>query len=145
MQLAGESSLSFLGAQVYGSLARIETDTAQRQRYLALGELSLAQGAVSHNFFVFCECAIHAALRAGEWAEAERFCDKLVAYTAKEPFPWADFIIARGRALSRVGRGETGEALLVTLESLHRQGKSAQANLYLPELVAALEQLRQTA
>ena len=145
LQLAGESSLSFLGAQVYGSLARIETDTAQRQRYLALGELSLAQGAVSHNFFVFCECAIHAALRAGEWAEAERFCDKLVAYTAKEPFPWADFIIARGRALSRVGRGETGEALLVTLESLHRQGKSAQANLYLPELVAALEQLRQTA
>ena len=142
LELAGDSGMPFIGAQVYGSLARIETDPDMRRRLLALGEKSLEQGAVSHNFFIFCECAIHASLKAGEWDEAERYCDKLGAYTAEEPFTWADFIMARGRALSRVGRGETGEALVATLESLHRQAAASQGKLYLAELAAALHSLR---
>ena len=139
LELAGESGMPFIGAQVYGSLARIESDPDMRKRLLALGEKSLEQGAVSHNFFVFCECAIHASLKAGEWDEADRYCDKLGAYTAPEPFVWADFIMARGRALSRVGRGESGEALVAALSALQRQAAASQGKLYLPELSAALQ------
>ena len=142
LDLAGDGGMPFIGAQVYGSLARIEPDAGQRKRLLELGEKSLERGAVSHNFFIFCECAIHASLKAAQWDEAERYCDKLAAYSAPEPFAWADFIIARGRALSRVGRGESGEALVVTLEALHRQAAATQGNLYLPELAAALQGLR---
>jgi len=143
LELAGAGGMPFIGAQVFGTLARIETDPDQRRRYLEQGEQSLEKGAVSHNFFVFCECAIHASLKAGEWSEAERYCDKLAAYVDKEPFPWSDFIIARGRALSRAGQGETGEALLVTLQALHRQATSSQGNLYLPQLAQAMGQLLQ--
>lgn len=142
LKMAEQGSRSFMGAQLYGSLARIEPDPAQRRHYLALGERAL-EGAVSHNFFIFCECAIHASLQARAWEEAERYCDRLAGYSAKEPFPWADFIIARGRALARVGRGETGEALLATVESLHRQAQTSHGDLYEPALAQALEQLRQ--
>ena len=135
--------MPFIGAQVYGSLARIEPEPQARAILLAKGEELLERGAVSHNYFVFCECAIHASLEGGEWDAAERYCDKLGAYTAQEPFVWADFIMARGRALSRVGRGETGLELVVTLEALHRQAASAQGNLYLPAIDAALDTLLQ--
>ena len=54
-----------------------------------------------------CSGLVQASLQARDWEEAERYCDRLAGYSAKEPFPWADFIIARGRALARVGRGET--------------------------------------
>ena len=143
LELAGDGGMPFIGAQVYGSLARIEPEPHARAILLAKGEELLERGAVSHNYFVFCECAIHASLEGGEWDAAERYCDKLGAYTAQEPFVWADFIMARGRALSRVGRGETGLELVVTLEALHRQAASAQGNLYLPAIDAALDTLLQ--
>ena len=138
LDLAGEGGMVFIGAQVYGMLARIETDEAACRHALAQGEALLARGAVSHNFFVFCECAIHVSLCRKDWEEVERYCSLLGRYSAHEPFPWADFIMARGRALSRAGRGETGLALVVTLESLHRQATSSEDNLYLPEIDAAL-------
>ena len=143
LELAGDSGMPFIGAQVYGSLARIEADPQARARHLATGEQMLERGAVSHNYFVFCECAIHASLEAGEWDAAERYCDKLGVYTAQEPFVWADFIMARGRALSRVGRGESGLELVATLEALHRQAAISQGNLYLPAIDAALDRLLQ--
>ena len=69
--------------------------------------------------------------------------DKLGLYTAQEPFVWADFIMARGRALSRVGRGESGLELVATLEALHRQAAMSQGTLYLPAIDAALDRLLQ--
>ena len=80
-------------------------------------------------------------LRDGHWEEVERYCSMLGRYSAHEPFPWADFVMARGRALSRAGRGETGLALVVTLESLQRQATSSEGNLYLPEIDTALARL----
>ena len=141
LDLAGEGGMVFIGAQVYGMLARIESDPAACRQALAKGEELLNQGAVSHNFFAFCECAIHVSLRDGHWEEVERYCSMLGRYSAHEPFPWADFVMARGRALSRAGRGETGLALVVTLESLQRQATSSEGNLYLPEIDAALARL----
>lgn len=53
-----------------------------------------------------------ALLEQGDWAGAERQCDQLERYCAREPLPWSGFVIARGRAFATVGRGEESDALL---------------------------------
>src|SRR5690606_33604837 len=54
----------------------------------------------------FYQAAIDAALGARDLAAAERYAAALEEYTRPEPLPWADFIVARGRALAAGGRGE---------------------------------------
>ena len=138
---AGERGLSFNEPQLYGTLARLETDAGAVREALAKGEASLARGTLSLNYFVFYEAAIQASLNLGDWSAAERYCALLEAYCAAEPFPWADFVVARGRALCRCGRGETGTELLATLQALHRQAAESENNLYLPAIEAAMERL----
>ena len=141
LELCGDSGLVFLGPQLYGTLARIEVDPAAQARALARGEAILAQGAVSHNHFVFSDAAIAVSLRASNWSEVERYCLSLEAYARPEPFPWADFIVARGRALSRAGQGETTAQLVAQLQRLRSIAASSSGSLYLADIDAALERL----
>ena len=138
---AGEHGLAFVGPQLNGLLARLATDPAERAAALERGEQLLAGGSVSHNHFVFNDCAIQASLNAGHWEGAEQYCDRLAAYTAAEPVPWADFVIGRGRALARVGRGDSGVELALVIDTLRRQASDAEFNIYLPELAAAAAKL----
>ncbi len=139
--LSGEGAMLFLGAQIYGVLARIESDPQARRQALLLGEAQLAGGGLSHHYFVFYECAIQASLGARGWAEAECYCNQLETFTAAEPITWADFIVARGRALCRFGRGEAGADLAATLQTLCRQAADAECQLYMPDMEAALVSL----
>lgn len=141
LELCGDSGLVFLGPQLYGTLARIEVDPVARARALARGEAILAQGAVSHNHFVFSDAAIQVSLCASNWSEVERYCLSLEAYSRPEPFPWADFIVARGRALSRAGQGETNPQLVAQLQRLRSIAASSSGSLYLADIDAALERL----
>ena len=43
--------------------------------------------------------------------------------------------------MCRCGRGETGAALVATLQALHRQAAESESNLYLPAIEAALQRL----
>jgi hypothetical protein len=64
------------------------------------------------------------ALQRGEYREAEGIAGALADYTAKEPFPWADFLIRRARVLIRHGRGERTpevEAELARMAELGRK------------------------
>ena len=141
LALCGEGSMVFLGPQLFGTLARVQTDPAMQTRLLAQGEAALVNGAVSHNHFVFSDAAIQVSLDGQRWSEAERFCDKLESYTLPEPFPWADFIVARGRALSRAGRGETGPALVAELQRLRSVAQGSSGSLYLDHIDVALRGL----
>lgn len=51
------------------------------------------------------DAVIDVSLSAHRWQGAERHLDALAAYTAQEAFPWADFLIRRGRALISAGQG----------------------------------------
>ena len=141
LELCGEGSMLFLGPQIYATLARVQTDPALQAAMLARGEAALLHGAVSHNHFVFCDGAIQVSLGVHNWAQAEHFCDKLERYAQPEPFPWADFIVARGRALAHVGRGETGPALLAELQRLRAVSEGASGSLYLADINTALQRL----
>ena len=50
----------------------------------------------------------------------------------------SEFVMARGSALARFGRGERGDALLAALRELRLTGARAEMNTFLPALDAAI-------
>ena len=50
-------------------------------------------------------------------------------------------MIARGRCLARVGRGDSGVELALVVDTLRRQAIDAEFNIYVPELAAAAAKL----
>jgi hypothetical protein len=136
--------MAFLGPGLLGWLALFTDDPEERQAALAEGEALLAAGSVSHNYFFFYQAAIDAALAASDWAAVERYADALEDYTRPEPLPWADFIIARGRALAAWGRGERDAVAAERLATLREQGRRAGLHSALAAIDTALGEGRQT-
>ena len=145
-ELFGSDSgtLTFVGPQLYGVQALLSTDAPSRRKALASGEALLKTNALSHNHFALLDFAIQSSVDGADWDEASRYCDALEAYCAAEPLPWSDFIVARGRALVRHGRGEGDAELLQQLQSLRQQIVDSEMNFYLTSIDAALTRLGQT-
>jgi hypothetical protein len=57
-------------------------------------------------------------------------------YTRSEPLPFADFYIARARALAACGPGQSDTA---ELERLREEGERLGLRVALPEIVKAIE------
>jgi len=138
MVVDGERGIGFLGAQLYGLQAMLATDPSDMRQALASGEQVLCSESLSHNHFVFYDFAIQACIDGAQWDAALRYCNSLETYTAAEPFPWADFIIARGRALSRHGQGPRDHALIDMLRQLGQRAADAQLNYYRDGIAQAL-------
>jgi class 3 adenylate cyclase/tetratricopeptide (TPR) repeat protein len=134
----GEAARRHIGATLYGVLALATDDPAERIAALHEGETLLKAGAVSHNHFFFGLHAIAVMLEQRDWDRAERYCGQLERYTAREPLPWSEFVIARGRALARFGRGERSAELRETLRSLCETAAGAEFKVALPAIDAAL-------
>jgi len=134
----GTASRRFVGPILYAELARAARDSAERTQALREGEALLDAGAVSHNHFWFASHAIESALEQEDWDGVERYCLRLERYAAREPLPWSDFVIARGRALARFGRGERSAALRATLFELREIAAGAEFNAKVPALESAL-------
>ena len=142
---SSEQGMEFVGAQLYGAQAMLAQDSESRQRALAAGERVLEGSLLSHNYFTFNDFAIQASLAAGDWDASLRYCAALEAYTAAERFPWSDFIVARGRALTRHGRGARDAALLEQLQQLLALTKERRLNFYAGALAQALACVTATA
>ncbi len=138
LQICREHGMGFTGPWLHGVIAGLAPDDAVRESALADGEKLLGAGCVSHNHFHFYELAIDVCLAAGKWDAAARHCGKLEAYAATEPLPWSEFVVARGRALARCGRGERGAQLAGELARLHATGAEAELNHALPALETAI-------
>ncbi len=132
------TAMDFIGPTALGALAQISTDEAERQRALAEGEALLAKGSISHNHFDFRACAIDASLESRDFDAVERYCAALESYTAPEPIPWSELVVARGRLLARHGRGETGTDLVTALQALREKTAKLGFNVWLPALDAAM-------
>lgn len=135
---SGEGAEKFVGAQLYGLRALLEEDPSRRRQALANGERQLLGNSLSHNHFVFYDFAIQATIRNCEWDEARRFCSALENFCAAEPFSWADFIVARGRALVRHGQDVRSPELLAELRALRDLAAAREMNFYLHDLEAAV-------
>jgi tetratricopeptide (TPR) repeat protein len=134
----GEAGQRHTGARLYGLLARATASSLERCEALREGEALLDAGTPSHNHLHFAESAIAALLEQGDWAGAERQCERLERYCAREPLPWSEFVIARGRAFARLGRGERNDALRETLERLRETAARAELHVALPDIDAAV-------
>jgi hypothetical protein len=142
MAISRETAIGFVGPAVLGLLAWAADSMAERDAALAEAETLLARGAVSHNHLIFRRYAIEAALACADWDAVERHADALRAYTAAEPFPWAELIAARGRALAANGRGLPTCASTTMTELVRLRDEAARHGLaaLLPSLDAALAQ-----
>ncbi len=137
--IARETSITFAGPSILGKLARQTDDPTVRRRALQEGEELLRQGCAGHCHFNFYRDAIEAMLMTGNWDEAERYATALEDYTSAEPFPLADFVIARGRALAAHGRGSRDPALLQELQRLHDEALRIGLMIAVPALEQALQ------
>ena len=118
MAVSRETGIGYLGAAIAGEIAAVAGAADVRGRALAEGEAILAAGAVSHNHLWFRRRAMEVALSARDWDAVERHAAALEGYTRSEPLPWADFFVARGRALAAHGRGSRGTVLTAELARL---------------------------
>ncbi len=134
-----EHGMGHIGPWVHGVRATVETDPQARLQFLEEGERQLALGCVSHNHIHLRELAIDALLEIDDWEAAEENCERLRAYTAAEPLPMSDFIVARGLALARFGRGERGSAGRAELVELREVARRAEWNASLLAIDMALE------
>jgi class 3 adenylate cyclase/tetratricopeptide (TPR) repeat protein len=134
----GEAGRRFVGPILYGVMARAAQNAAEGADALHEGEALLGAGAVSHNHFWFASDAIDATFEWADWDGIERYCARLERYAMREPLPWSDFVIARGRALARFGRGERSAELRATLVELREMAARSEFHSTLPALDSAL-------
>ena len=135
------TGIGFNGPRSLGVLALVTDDERERGAALAEAEELLAAGAVGHNHLWFYRDAIEAHLVTGAWDEAERKAETFAALTAAEPLPWSDFVIARGRALARFGRGERSPGLGEALAAARTAGAALGVTVALPPIDEALATL----
>ncbi len=120
LALCRDHGMGHIGPWVLGVCALVETDREARRRWLAEGEAQLERGCVSHNHIFFGDLAIDVLLADADWPAAEAQCAKIRAYTADQPLPLSEFIVARGLALARFGRGERSTDLHAALSRLRQ-------------------------
>ena len=125
LAISRETGMDYVGPALLGALAAATDDADERSRALAEGEELLRHGSLSHNHLWFYRDAIEAALRADDWEEAERFAAALEAYTQEEALPWADFLVARARALAGLGRDGRDDGAMRTLRRLRDEAERA--------------------
>ena len=116
---------------------RIKAAEAKR-RALAEAEALIAAGCVSHNQLRFYPDAMNVALELGDLDEVERYAAALEDFTKPEPLSWADFFIARGRALAGYARGQAAPALARELQRVRDEGLRLGFIVALPAIEAAL-------
>jgi hypothetical protein len=105
VRISRETGVAYIGPCALGVLALATADPARRSKALAEGEAILEAGAVSHNHLLFRRDAIDACLETLAWDRADDHAAALETFARREPSPWSNFVIARGRALAAFGRG----------------------------------------
>ncbi|MGH6915891.1 MAG: hypothetical protein ACREH3_19545 [Geminicoccales bacterium] len=121
LTVARDTSVGFHGPNICGALARALEDPAQRREMLREGEALLARGSDAHNHLRFYPDAMATALELGDREAFERYAAALEGFTRAEPLPWADFFIARGRALAACRAGRRDRPLVEELERLRAE------------------------
>ncbi|MFQ5973891.1 MAG: tetratricopeptide repeat protein, partial [Alphaproteobacteria bacterium] len=123
LDVSHRTGFGFLGPWVLSTLALVSDDRARQTKALEEGEEALAGDCVGHNYYAFYQDAMEIAARNSDWNEVDRYADALDDYARTEPLPLSDFLVARGRALARHGRGDAES--LSELQRLEDDARSA--------------------
>ena len=134
VEVCRQTGFGFSGPRCLALLASLTDDPAERQAAIMEGERELAAGAVGHNHLFFYRIAMESALHHREWHEVHRHAASLEAFTAQEPLPWADFLIARAHALTAVGQDGKTAGNMAEIERLSAQATAWGLRSALPGL-----------
>ena len=135
--LALEACPTYCAPWALAALAHASTDGVRIRKLLEEGERMLARDCVSHNYLEFYKLGIDVALRIGDLVRAENYAAALEEYTRPEPLPWADLVIARGRALVSAARNERGAE--IALQEALSAARAMQCEILVPALRAAID------
>jgi hypothetical protein len=116
--------MGFWGPTALGLRARMQDDERERKRDRAEAEAILAQGCLSHNHVGYHRFGLDDSLARGEWSLAMAHADALEAFTAAEPLPYCDFLVARTRTLVGLVHQPEDAALQGELARLEEHARS---------------------
>ncbi len=103
LTLSRETDMRFCGPMILAVKSALQRDRNEREASRREAEALLAQTCVGHNSISYHRCGIEDTLARGEWARARAHAEALDDYTRAERLPFADLLIARGRALAALG------------------------------------------
>ncbi|SVE08094.1 uncharacterized protein METZ01_LOCUS460948, partial [marine metagenome] len=99
IKMGHATGIGFHGPRLYGLRARLAENDDERHQWLNWGEDLLREGANAHNFLWFHRDAIDACLAVKEMKQVRYHSSALGEFVMADPLPWAEFFVARGRAL----------------------------------------------
>jgi len=145
LALSRDAAMTFIGPAVLSALALFTDDPEERTSALTEGERLLESGCVGHCHFWFYRDAMEISLKRQDWPAAERYAAAFETFTQPEPLPWAEFIMARARALTEWGRGRRDSELAAEIHRLVGEGERVKLRIALPELLRAQDTLNSEA
>lgn len=101
INISRKVGMSFVGPRLLGTLSICPTDDEQRKAAVKEGVGILRSGCHAHNQLWFLRDAIESALISDERKSVIQYTDWLERITLREPLPWSNYFIERGRVLVR--------------------------------------------
>ncbi len=123
LALAREFGMGFCGPMILGLFQRMADDPRSRDRYATEAQSLLEQGCVAHSQIAYYRLAIEDAIARCEWPRALEYVEAMAAYTRREPLPYTDFLIARGRTLIDLAAKPQDRELHTELARLRAQAE----------------------
>jgi class 3 adenylate cyclase/tetratricopeptide (TPR) repeat protein len=111
LALARETGMGFCGPIVLQLKARLARSRDDAARWRAEAEALLSAGCVSHCHIAYHRDGIDDGIARHEWARVLRHVEELERFTAPEPLPYTDWLIARGRVLAALAERPDDAAL----------------------------------
>ena len=137
LALARETGMGFCGLMLLALLLRMAHDPAQRAALKTEANLVLARGCVAHSHFSYHRLCIDDAIARREWAETNVHIAALAAFTEREPLPYTDFTLARGRTLVGLAARPQDPRLQATLADLRARAESLRWPISWPDWALA--------
>jgi class 3 adenylate cyclase/predicted ATPase len=124
LALAREFGMGFCGPMILGLFQRMGADARSRERYAAEARSLLEQGCVAHSQIAYYRLALEDAIARHEWPRALEYVGAMAAYTRREPLPYTDFLMARGRTLVALAAQPQDPVLRAELAALRAQAET---------------------
>jgi len=124
LAIARETGMSFCGLMLLALLARMAEHPAERADFQQEASALLEQGCMAHSHIAYHRLGIDDAIARSDWAKANEHVAALAEFTMREPLPYTDFLMARGRALVALAARPQDTALRADLGRLQAQAEA---------------------
>jgi serine/threonine protein kinase/tetratricopeptide (TPR) repeat protein len=130
----------FMAAALYSVQARATSGVHEQNQILQKGIDLLNQGVPAFNHLWLYREAIEIAWEQKDFPRMLTYANALASFTAQEPFPWADFVVERGRVLAEVFQDNLDPEIRQRLRIVSEQASKHKLQWAIPALEQAKNQ-----